>query len=109
MFQRLSSQRDKKYDVNQMILVSLADLQSRTILFSLIRRRKSIEDLARELKLPLSSVYKKISDLEHLSLIELVGETRSFSGKSVKKYQSRISKAEIFIKKKEPQIILYPN
>lgn len=95
--------------MNQRILVSLADSQSRAILFSLIKQNKSAEDLTRELKLPLSSVYKKITDLEQISLIEAVKETRSFSGKKIKLYKSRISKAEIVIKKTEPVINLYPN
>ena len=61
----------KKYDVNQKVLESLADAQSRSILFSVIKQGKTAAELAEKHKIPLSSVYKKISDLEDLSLIKV--------------------------------------
>lgn len=108
MPQRIFTSEIRKYDTNQRILISLADFQSRSVLFSLIKE-KSVEDLARELKIPLSSVYKKISNLEELSLIEQMKEIRSYSGKKIKLYRSRISKAEITMKKLEITINLHPN
>ena len=108
MTQRIFVSEVRKYDTNQRILISLADFQSRSVLFSLIKE-KSVEDLAHELKIPLSSVYKKISNLEELSLVEQLKEIRSHSGKKIKLYRSRISKAEITMKKLEMTINLYPN
>ena len=99
----------KKYDVNQKILEALADLQSRSILFSIIKEGKTALELSEKYRIPLSSVYKKISDLEDLALIRVDKWVLSENGKKFKVYKSRISHAEISIKKPEPVIILSPN
>jgi predicted transcriptional regulator len=99
----------KKYDVNQKILEALADLQSRSILFSIIKDGKTALELSEKYRIPLSSVYKKISDLEELALVRVDKWVLSDNGKKFKVYKSRISRAEISIKKPEPVIILSPN
>jgi predicted transcriptional regulator len=99
----------KKYDVNQKILEALADAQSRSILFSVIKEGKTAAELAEKHKIPLSSVYKKISDLEDLSLIKVEKWILSDNGKKFKIYKSRISKADVSIRKPEPVISLSPN
>ena len=99
----------KKYDVNQKVLEALADVQSRSILFSVIKTGKTAAELAEKHKIPLSSVYKKISDLEDLSLIKVEKLILADNGKKFKLYKSRISKADISIRKPEPVIILSPN
>ncbi|MFI5416191.1 MAG: ArsR family transcriptional regulator [Nitrososphaerales archaeon] len=99
----------KKYDVNQKILEALADLQSRSILFSIIKEGKTALELSEKYRIPLSSVYKKISDLEQLALVRVDKWVLSDNGKKFKVYKSRISQAEISIKKPEPVIILSPN
>ncbi len=99
----------KKYDINQKILEALADLQSRSILFSIIKEGKTALELSEKYRIPLSSVYKKISDLEQLALIRVDKWVLSENGKKFKVYKSRISRAEISIKKPEPVIILSPN
>ena len=99
----------KKYDVNQKVLQALADVQSRAILFSVVRKGKTAAELAEEHKIPLSSVYKKISDLEDLSLIKIERWVLADNGKKFKLYKSRISKADISIRKPEPVISLSPN
>ena len=109
MAKRFTLTQLKKYDVNQKVLEALADAQSRTILFSVIRDGKTAADLADEHKIPLSSVYKKISDLEDLSLIKIEKLILSDNGKKFKVYKSRISKADISIRKPEPVISLSPN
>ena len=99
----------KKYDINQKILEALADLQSRSILFSIIKEGKTALELSEKYRIPLSSVYKKISDLEDLALVRVDKWVLSDNGKKFKVYKSRISRAEISIKKPEPSIILSPN
>ena len=99
----------KKYDVNQKVLKALADVQSRAILFSVVKEGKTTAELAEEHKIPLSSVYKKISDLEDLSLIKIERWVLADNGKKFKLYKSRISKADISIRKPEPVISLSPN
>ena len=109
MTRRLTFNQLKKYDVNQKVLEALADAQSRVILFSVIKEGKTAAELAEEHRIPLSSVYKKISDLEDLSLIKIEKWILSDNGKKFKLYKSRISKADVSIRKPEPVISLSPN
>jgi len=99
----------KKYDIAQKIIQALADAESRTILFSLIKNSKTASDLSTKYKIPLSSVYKKLSDLEELSLVFVEKLLISDNGRKFKLYRSRISKADILIKKPEPILTLTPN
>ena len=66
-------------------------------------------ELSEKHRIPLSSVYKKISDLENIALIRVEKWVLSESGKRFKVYKSRIGKAEIIIRKPEPTISLTPN
>jgi len=106
---RLTFTQLKKYDIAQKIIESLADAESRAILFSTIKKGKTVIDLSYTLKIPLSSVYKKLSKLEELSLIQVEKWTISDKGRKFKVYKSRISEADITIKKSEPSINLIAN
>ena len=109
MRKKLSLSQLKKYDVNQKVLDALADAQSRAILFSVIKQGKTAAELAEERRIPLSSVYKKISELEELTLLKVERWVLSESGRKFKVYKSRISRAEVSIRKPEPVISLSPN
>ena len=106
---RLSLPQLKKYDITQKVIEALADSESRAILFSIIKKGSTAADLSDKLKIPLSSVYKKLADLEKLTLIEVEKWELSDKGRKYKVYRSRISKAEISIKKPEPVLTLIPN
>jgi len=95
--------------VNQKVIEALADAQSRVILFSIIKQGKTAMELSEAHRIPLSSVYKKISDLEDIALVKVDKLILSDNGKKFKIYKSRISKADVSIKKPEPTIILTPN
>ena len=99
----------KKYDITQKVIEALSDTESRTIIFSIIRRGKTANDLSTSLHIPLSSVYKKLSDLENLTLIEIEKTVLSENGKRFKVFKSRINKAEILIRKPEPVLSLSAN
>lgn len=109
MKKKVSLSQLKKYDVNQKILEALADAQSRSILFSIIKEGMTALELSEKYRIPLSSVYKKISDLEELTLVKVDKWVLSEGGKKFKVYKSRISRAEISIRKPEPVITLSPN
>ena len=95
--------------MNQKVIEALADAQSRVILFSIIKQGKTAMELSEAHRIPLSSVYKKISDLEDIALVKVDKLILSDNGKKFKIYKSRISKADVSIKKPEPTIILTPN
>ena len=99
----------KKYDITQKVIEALADSESRTILFSIIKKGMTASELSEKLKIPLSSVYKKLSDLEELTLIEVEKWLISDKGRKFKIYKSRISKADISIRKPDPILSLVPN
>ena len=109
MARRITLPQLKKYDITQKVIEALADAESRAILFSIIRNGKTAAELSEKLKIPLSSVYKKLADLEELTLIEVEKWMISDKGRRFKVYKSRISKAEINIKKPEPTLVLVPN
>ena len=87
----------EKYDISHKVFNELVDLESRHILFSIINKPKKIQEISKELKIPLSSTYKKICNLKDCSLVY---ETRGFSegGHIVTWYQSRIKNVNISIK-----------
>ena len=99
----------KKYDVTQKVIEALADSESRAILFSIIKKGMTASDLSEKLKIPLSSVYKKLTDLEELTLIEVEKWMISDKGRKFKIYKSRISKADISIRKPDPILNLVSN
>ncbi len=109
MKRRLSLPQLKKYDITQKVIEALADTESRTILFSIIKKGRTASELSERYHIPLSSVYKKLNDLEELTLIEIEKWLISDKGRKFKVYRSRISKADISIKKPEPSLILAPN
>lgn len=109
MSRRLTLPQLKKYDVTQKVIEALADSESRSILFSTIRKGKTAAELSNGLKIPLSSVYKKLSDLEDLTLIEVKRWMISEKGRKFKIYRSRISRADILIRKPDPVLNLVPN
>jgi predicted ArsR family transcriptional regulator len=109
MVKRLTLPQLKKYDITQKVIEALADAESRAILFSIIKSGKTAAELSEKLKIPLSSVYKKLGELEELTLIEVEKWMLSDKGRKFKVYRSRISKADISIKKPEPVLNLIPN
>ena len=109
MARKLTLPQLKKYDVTQKVIEMLADAESRAILFSMIKKGKTAAELSEKHKIPLSSVYKKISDLQELTLIQVDSWQTSEKGRKFKVYKSIIKNAEISIKKPEPALILTPN
>jgi len=109
MQHKLTLPQLKKYDITQKVIEALADAESRAIIFTTIRKGKTAYDLSRVLKIPLSSVYKKLADLQNLTLIEVEKFVTIDSGRRLKIYRSRIKKANIIIRNKDPEIQLSAN
>ena len=109
MQHKITAQNLKKYDINQKVIASLADAESRSIIFSIVKKGKTASAISTSLKIPLSSVYKKLSELENLTLIEVEKYHISDKGRRFKIYRSRINKAEILIKKASPTLWLSAN
>ena len=98
-----------KYDINQKIIKTLADLESRAIMFSIKQKARLTEDISRKTNIPLSTVYKKLEKLQELTLVKIERIKLSEHGRRMKYYKSRISEVEISIRKLEPILILHKN
>ena len=98
-----------EYDIKQRIIEALTTTCSHAILFSIINVEKNAVKIANELQISLSAVYKTLSNLEKLSLVEIQRFKITNEGKKIKMYRSRIKKANISINENNSQVILYPN
>ena len=98
-----------EFDITQKIIESLSNICTRSVLFSVKDESKDATQIADELKISLSTVYKTLSTLEDLALAEVDKYVISTEGKKIKQYRSRISKVEITLDNLEPSLNLYPN
>ena len=98
-----------EYDIKQRIIEALTTTCSHAVLFSIVNVEKDAVKIANELQISLSAVYKTISNLEKLSLIEIQRFKITNEGKKIKLYRSRIKKANISINENDSQVLLYPN
>ena len=78
-------------------------------MFSIVNVEKDAIKIAGELQISLSAVYKTISNLEKLSLVEIQRFKITNEGKKIKMYRSRIKKANISVNENNSQVLLYPN
>ena len=98
-----------EYDVNQRIIEALTTTCSHAVLFSIVNREKDAIQIAGQLQISLSSVYKTLTSLEKLSLIEIQRFHMNSDNKKIKMYRSKISKADITIHEGKSEITLHPN
>ena len=98
-----------EYDINQRIIEALTTTCSHAILFSIVKNEKDAVQLSNELQLSLSTVYKTLTILEKLSLIEIQRFQINDDNKKIKMYRSKIKKADISINENKSEVILYPN
>jgi DNA-binding transcriptional ArsR family regulator len=98
-----------EFNIAQKIIESLSNACTRSVLFSVKNESKDVGQIANELKLSLSTVYKTLSILEDLALAEVEQYIISPEGKKIKLYRSRIGKVEITLEGFEPILNLYPN
>jgi len=98
-----------EFDITQKIIESLSNVCTRAVLFSIKNESKDANQIADELKISLSTVYKTLSTLEDLALVEVDQYVISSEGKKIKQYRSRIGKVQITLENSEPSLNLYPN
>lgn len=98
-----------EFDITQKIIEALSNVGSRAVLFSIKTDAKDAAQIADELQISLSAVYKTLTNLEDLTLVVVDSFVISPEGKKSKKYKSRISKVEILMNEIKPVLNLYPN
>ena len=70
-----------EFDITQKIIESLSNVCTRSVLFSVKEQSKDATQIADELKISLSTVYKTLSTLEDLALVEISQYIISSEGK----------------------------
>ena len=98
-----------EYDINQRIIEALTTTCSHAILFSIVENEKDAIQIAGELRISLSSVYKTLANLEKLSLIENQRFHINNDNKKIKMYRSKIKKADISINENKSEVFLHQN
>ena len=98
-----------EYDINQRIIEALTTTCSHAILFSIVENEKDAIQIAGELRISLSSVYKTLVNLEKLSLIEIQRFHINNDNKKIKMYRSKIKKADISINENKSEVLLHQN
>jgi len=98
-----------EYDIKQRIIEALTTTCSHAVLFSIVNVEKDAIKIAGELQISLSAVYKTLSNLEKLSLVEIQRFKITNEGKKIKMYRSRIKKANISVNENNSEVLLYPN
>ena len=98
-----------KYNTSSKIISEITHPESREIIFAIIKKSKTIEEIYRETGFPMSSIYKQVKDLLEVGLIYV--EKRDFSPNEriVKHYRSKIREAKIEFTRREPKIHLVEN
>jgi response regulator of citrate/malate metabolism len=86
------------------ILQVIGDEYARAILLSIIDNPKSAIDIAREQKIPISSIYRKIHWLENARMIRVKGFVITGDGKKYHLYQSKIKSIQISLPKYEIRV-----
>ena len=98
-----------EYDINQRIIEALTTTCSHAILFAIVDKEKDAIQIAGQLRISLSSVYKTLTSLEKISLIEIQRFQINSDNKKVKMYRSKIKAAEITINENKSDVKLHPN
>ena len=106
---KLTPSQIQRHDINQKIVHNLTNMESKLILFSIIKKSLSAADICAKQKIPLSTVYSKLQTLEELSLAYVERIELSKEGHKVKYYKSRVRGIEISISKSEPKLFLIKN
>ena len=97
-----------QYNITQKIMDSLINTCHRAVLFSIIDKAKHANEIADELNISLSAVYKTLNQLENLTLVQ-VEKFTFLDGKKIKLYKSRIGRAEIKLENNDAILHLFPN
>ena len=98
-----------EYDINQRLVEALTTTCSHAILFSIVDKEKDAVQIAGQLQISLSSVYKTLVTLEKLSLVEIQRFHINTDNKKIKMYRSKIKKADISIYENKSEVKLHPN
>ena len=85
-----------EFDITQKIIESLSNVCTRSVLFAVKNESKDVTQIASELKISLSTVYKTLSTLEDLALAEVDRYEISPEGKKLNFIVAELAKLKLF-------------
>lgn len=91
------------------VLKALADEYSRTILTFVMDKPRSVIEISTECKIPMSTAYRRIHDLEESGLVQVMGSIISDDGKRYYLYRSRIKAVRTIFGVDSLQVEVIPN
>ena len=98
-----------KSPIKDNILKIVADKQAIDILTYLIDKPRSITEISYRFKIPKSSAYRRIHELESLGLVRVSGSLINERGRRSYIYASKVKSAKITITKDGLEVDIEPN
>ncbi|MFQ5970290.1 MAG: ArsR/SmtB family transcription factor [Nitrososphaerales archaeon] len=98
---------DKKF--KDMLLKALADEYSRMILTFLMDKPRSVIEISTECKIPMSTAYRRIHELEESGLLQIMGSIISEDGKRYYLYRSKIKAVRTIFGVDSLEVEVIPN
>ncbi len=98
---------DERFKDN--VLKALADEYSRAILASIMDKTKSVIEISMECKIPMSTAYRRIHELEENRLVQVMGSTINDDGKRYYLYRSKIKAVRTIFGVDSLEVEVLPN
>ncbi|MEM4311305.1 MAG: winged helix-turn-helix domain-containing protein [Nitrososphaerales archaeon] len=96
-------------DAKDRVIRALSDRYSRIIVFSTIEKARSAIDLSQETNIPISTVYRRIHELQQAGLIVAERSVLSEDGKRYELYRSTIKVIKVNFGSNSVEVEVIPN
>ena len=91
------------------ILKALSDEYSRTIMNFTIEQPKSVVDIVRECKIPMTTAYRRVHELEENKILKVTGSIVTDDGKKYFLYQNRLKSIYVIFGLEELDVQIVDN
>ena len=91
------------------LLKAVSESQMRDLLVRMLKEAKSASDLAYETRIPLSSVYRRIHELNNAGLLAVERAMITEQGKKLELYRSAVSEVNLKFEMPTDLLDLHPN
>ncbi len=91
------------------VLKALADEYSRIIILSTIQKAKSAVELSSEKNLPISTVYRRLHELEEAKLVAIERSMITEDGKKFDLYRSTVASVSVSFNPGSTEVEIVPN
>lgn len=85
----------EEQDRKEAVLLAMSDIYMRKILAATMTNEKSVDEISKEMIIPTSTCYRRVSELLALKLLWIERTVITGTGKRYEKYRSAFSNAKI--------------